>query len=343
MTVFSKGLRFIRRKVAQVVYFFIRDSFDEFAGNSAILQNIQDLQRLISEAINSDRFKIKEHGQEMVGVKDAIKEHGQELAGVKDHLAGYTKNFAELKGMLDDVQKFGGAINGRCDEMAEFVNFSAAKLRMKKKLDDVPGIDYVKFENKYRGTEALIMQRQAEFLPFFEDSTNVLDIGCGRGEFLQLMREKGTHATGVDIDSGMIEICKNKGLNVIESDVIEFLDEINDDELDGVFCSQVIEHFSFREIKWILHTLSKKLRKGSVVLFETINPRCLPAMRRFYLDSTHVQPVDYETLAFYIEQYGFHAHAGVLSSPIDPALDMNTRELSLIDQYGDYALIIHKS
>ncbi len=346
MNIFSKGFRFIKRKIAQIIYFFIRDSFDEFAGNSAVLQNIQELQRIVSEAVNEDRFKIIDNRKRINENTEGIDENKK---GIDDdhekiaYLEGVVRAVNEdLDARATRIQEFAEAINTKLSNVGEFVNYSPDKLDLQQKMRGIPGVNYVEFENKYRGEENVVKEKQSAFLSFFEKCTNVLDIGCGRGEFLEIMQEKGIHATGIDIDEGMVNRCKEKGLDVTEVDALEFLDTLNEKEVDGVFCSQVVEHFSYREIQWMLYTLSKKLRKEAVVLFETVNSRCLPALQMFYLDMTHVQPVDFEALLYSAENCEFRHSSVVLSSPVDEKLDPITQNLDYIDQYRDYALIINK-
>ena len=286
MNFFSKGFRFVKRKIAQLIYFFIRDSFDEFAGNSATLQNVQDLQRIISEETNNDRFEINQQGKDIGEVKNNINQQGKDIGEVKNVC---NKNINDL-----DVRIGVGieGINKKHSELAEFIEYSPKKMKLKTRLNEIPKIDYVEFENKYRGSEDLIKKRQSVFVEFFKNCNNVLDIGCGRGEFLELLHKENIYSTGIDIDSGMVKRCKEKGLNVIKADVFEFLEDLENDVLDGIFCSQVVEHLSFKEIQYFIYLLSQKVRPEGVALFETINPRCIKAMQNFYLDITHVQPVD---------------------------------------------------
>lgn len=328
MNIFSKGLRFIKRKIAQVIYFFIRNNFDEFAGNSAILQSIQNLQRIISEEVNSDRFKIKDHEEKIKDVKEEIKDQKQIIEII---------NARVIK-----LQNFAQEISGKYDELSSFVAYSPLKMRLKMKMGKIPEVDYVAFENRFRGSEKSIKDRQSSYLSFFKKCSNVLDIGCGRGEFLEILRDNNIYATGIDINDGMVEICKKKGLNVFKVDIFEFLENLNIDEVDGVFCSQVVEHFSFKEVQFIFYLLGKTLKKKGIMLFETVNTRCLEALQMFYLDMTHMQPVDVEALLFIAESYGFRHNTTILSSPLGEAFSLTTENFGEISKYRDYALVVNK-
>ena len=105
---------------------------------------------------------------------------------------------------------------------------------------------YVGFEDQFRGSAEDIRERVAEYLPIFAGSSDVLDIGCGRGEFLALLREHGVTARGIDINRAMVEVCREKGLDAEEADALEHLRALPDGSLGGLFAAQVIEHLDPR-------------------------------------------------------------------------------------------------
>jgi 2-polyprenyl-3-methyl-5-hydroxy-6-metoxy-1,4-benzoquinol methylase len=166
--------------------------------------------------------------------------------------------------------------------------------------------DYFMFEERYRGSEAQIKDRQRAYLGYFDGCTDVLDLGCGRGEFLELLREKGIAARGVETGKDALLLCRHKGLAVIEANLLSHLESLQDDSAGGIFCSQVIEHLPAAAQIQLVNLSHKKLRAKSPLIVETINPECLFALcRNFYLDPTHVRPVHPEMLAFTMGSVGF--------------------------------------
>ncbi len=178
--------------------------------------------------------------------------------------------------------------------------------------------DYFLFEKHFRGAESVIKARQAAYLEYFIGKRDVLDLGCGRGEFLELMRENGIRARGAEISLDMFLLCQEKGLDVFQMDLFSCLESVPDGSLGGIFCSQVIEHLSSKQLLELVTLAKQKLAPESGVVLETINPECLFALaRNFFLDPTHVRPVHPEMLQFLLKSLGFKRVELKFSSRVD--------------------------
>ena len=165
---------------------------------------------------------------------------------------------------------------------------------------------YASFEDTFRGSAHEISHRLADYVPLFTDASDVLDLGCGRGEFLDLLRERGVGAQGVDINHEMVEICRARGLQVSEGDGLAHLEALPDGAIGGLFASQVVEHFQPQQLQRLLDLAFHKLRPGALVVLETINPACWFAFFESYLrDITHVRPIHPDTLKFLLRASGF--------------------------------------
>jgi len=165
---------------------------------------------------------------------------------------------------------------------------------------------YVGFEDQFRGSPDEIRRRVAEYLPTFEKSSNVLDVGCGRGEFLELLRDHGVKARGIDINAAMVEVCRGKGLQAETGDALAYVRELPDSSLGGLFAAQVVEHLEPRYLTRLLDAAFDKLRPGAPIVLETINPACWFAFFESYIrDLTHVRPVHPDTLKYLLIATGF--------------------------------------
>jgi len=183
------------------------------------------------------------------------------------------------------------------------------------------GFDHVEFEERFRGTEEEIREHQRIYVPYFEGCDNVVDIGCGRGEFLELLRERGIKARGMDLDLDMILLCRDKGLDVVMGDAFAYLASLPDESVGGVFAAQVIEHLPPRRIIELVKLCHRKLSPGGVLILETPNPKCLMVFAEsFYKDPTHIQPAHPDTMQFLFGATGFTEVELRFLAPVDPAL-----------------------
>jgi SAM-dependent methyltransferase len=170
--------------------------------------------------------------------------------------------------------------------------------------DGQPFVDYFAFESRMRGTVEEIRERQRPYVEDFRRAAPVLDVGCGRGEFLSLLREAGIDARGVDVDPNMAAFAARDGLEVVVSDAVAYLEVLEDGSLGGLFSAQVVEHLAPAQLVRFLELAARKLRSGGLFIAETINPLSPVALRNYFADLTHVQPLVPETLAMLVEQAG---------------------------------------
>lgn len=166
-------------------------------------------------------------------------------------------------------------------------------------------LDYFAFEARMRGSTAEVRERQRAYVDDFRDAAPVLDVGCGRGEFLGLLREAGIEARGVDLDADMVAFCRAEGLEVEQADAVAHLAELGDDSLGGIFAAQVVEHLRPPALVRFFELAATKLRPGGVLVAETVNPLALGALKNYFADLTHAQPLVPETLVLLARQAGF--------------------------------------
>jgi 2-polyprenyl-3-methyl-5-hydroxy-6-metoxy-1,4-benzoquinol methylase len=134
----------------------------------------------------------------------------------------------------------------------------------------------------------------------------VLDVGCGRGEFLELMQDAGLETAGIDVDPAMVEHCHRKGLDqVVEADAASYLDACEDGSLGAIFAAQVIEHLPYAELLRVLRASRRKLKDGGVLVLETVNPHSPQGLKHFWIDPTHRHPLFPETVVALCRLVGF--------------------------------------
>lgn len=222
-------------------------------------------------------------------------------------------------------------------------------------------MDYFKFEDAFRGTRSGVKALQSAYKPYFMVNGNapILDIGCGRGEFLELMWDNGIPAYGIDLYEPFVKYCKERGFNVQLGDALTHLNALEDCTLGGIFMSQVIEHLSSDYVIALITTAYKKLMPGCYFILETPNPDCLAALSEFNIDMSHIKPVHYKAIEYLFKEANYQSverHHNeqtlypVRAKHIDAEHIKNVNEFNqgidhineLLFGYRDYTLIAKK-
>jgi 2-polyprenyl-3-methyl-5-hydroxy-6-metoxy-1,4-benzoquinol methylase len=165
---------------------------------------------------------------------------------------------------------------------------------------------YLGFEDRFRGTPESIRARVQSYVPIFAAARDVVDVGCGRGELLELLRDNGITARGADTNPAMVEECRARGLKVEHADAVTFLEAQADGSLGGLAAIQVVEHLEPAYLTRLLSLAYQKLRPAAPLVLETINPACWMAFFEAYIrDLTHVRPLHPDTLRYLVQASGF--------------------------------------
>ncbi len=151
--------------------------------------------------------------------------------------------------------------------------------------------DYAAFEDLFRGPAERVLEAQRPYLELVREHAPVLDVGCGRGEFLGMLASEGIASAGVDTDPGMVARCIALGLQVALGDGNAHLEGLQDGSLGTVFCAQVIEHLPYAELQRMLALSLRKLRPGGLFIAETVNPHRISSLKTFWVDLTHQHPI----------------------------------------------------
>lgn len=220
--------------------------------------------------------------------------------------------------------------------------------------DAVPDDLYAAFEERFRGSTDEIQSRVAVYLPFLREAgvgsteAPLLDLGCGRGEWLDVVRAADLHARGVDRNPVVVDACRERGLDVALGDLLETLRAQPDASLGAVSALHVIEHLPWARLIELLDEVRRVLRPGGIAIFETPNPEnLLVGAATFHSDPTHRNPLPHGTMQFMLEARGFapvrllrlHPYPDGVGLPTVSAADLAHRLNSLFFGPQDYALI----
>jgi len=292
---------------------------------------LRKLMRWYVEPLAADQ---RVYNSSVLKLVDSLSERADTAAAANERAQQLLR---ELEERLTRVERRGGAGVASAPPVTVAAQPAAAALP-----------DYFAFESRMRGSVDAIRERQRRYVDDLRAAAPVLDVGCGRGELLQLLREAGVEARGIDADADMVAYARGEGLDVEQADLVEFLGRQEDGSLGGIFMGQVVEHLPASVLVRALELAAAKLRAGGVLIAETINPLSPLALRHYFADLTHAQPLVPETLELLARQSGFaqtelrylNEPAERLTEPDDPVIAANVRRLNeLLFAPLDYALV----
>lgn len=244
--------------------------------------------------------------------RSGLKELEARLSAQEREAAGARGEIELLLARLQKIVEAQAAAGQVGGEVVEQIRAERARSR---------GASYVAFEDLHRGSREDIKRKQELYVEHFGGAVGeerpLLDLGCGRGEFLELARDHGLAAIGVDLNPEMVAACQKQGLNASESDAVAFLRQQPDGRFGGILMSQLIEHLPLEQLTELVNLCVAKLAGGGVLIAETINPQCLTTFSSaFYLDLTHIKPIHPEATRFLWRWAGLHEIEVLYLSPV---------------------------
>jgi len=220
---------------------------------------------------------------------------------IKDHKLNILDNQRRLRLLLEEARK----------RLPEPISVEQIETMVQED-DHLLDAMYVAFEDRFRGTREDIKKRQRIYLPYMTEvikntgGASVLDVGCGRGEWLELLKENKIEATGIDLNRIMVHECTERGLNVKEAEVIDYLRKLESNSLAAVTGFHIVEHLPLKTMISLFDESLRVLKSGGIVIFETPNPENLiVGACNFYTDPSHINPIPPHTLEFLLEARGF--------------------------------------
>lgn len=222
------------------------------------------------------------------------------------------------------------------------------------------------FSEIERGSSDVLLEKLKQYVPYYTDAKGpIADLGCGKGDFLELLSEAGTKAYGIDLDEDQVRLATDRNLDARLEDIFKHLESLSDNSLGGVFSSQVVEHLPAELVPQLYEELFRVVMSGGRVIFETPNPATFAThVQSFWRDPTHIRPVPVSALDFSARSAGFINEQTVFTSPSpdaerlarleiepkDPLLselvrrfNQNAEKLDdLLFGYQDYALVVRK-
>jgi SAM-dependent methyltransferase len=310
--------RWVRRQAMRAIGsdFFARQQA-QLDAIVARFEQIADKQRadhkrllgLVGESLREIRTGLEQLTAHTGTLTENVRNLNRDLAGEQSP-GRLRQDLDEIQGHLARVLQQTDAVWGSLDRMHGFVDEERKMLGR-----------FSPFFELSRGPEQAIRDQQAMYVPEFAGKSAVVDLGCGRGEFLDLLRGAGIDAEGVDIDAELVAKARAKGHRVHQADLLDWLVAQPDASRDGIFCAQVVEHFPLPTVDRLVAHAARVLVPDGRLVLETLNPTSLNIfMGPHWADPSHRQPIHPWTLSVMCQTRGFMENRVVFSAPPPPEM-----------------------
>jgi 2-polyprenyl-3-methyl-5-hydroxy-6-metoxy-1,4-benzoquinol methylase len=345
----------VARKTSEYLQPFVKDQ-GEF--NGAMVHLINELITALTESFSRIRqfhSVLIQYFQRIIPVLDA---RSREVSAL--HREDFELIYEKLDMQIQTLQLETKSLEISTGQLNHLANLLQSG-KVEQKEISKPDLVYYHFEESFRGSRDDIKERMRSYVQYFQKAEGtIVDLGCGRGEFLELLQEHSLNAIGVDSSAEMIAACRERGLKAEQEDLLQYLRNQKEKSLGGIFSAQVVEHLPPDYLMNLLATVHTRLKPGSVMVLETINIASAYSFLQMYTrDITHKTPLHPETLLFLLNSFGFQKSQILFSSPVPaPArlqllsdesrqenkfFNDNMRKLNqLLFDYQDYAVLGYK-
>jgi O-antigen chain-terminating methyltransferase len=303
----------------------------------------------IHDALNKGYMTLEAQMNKHAGEQTEVQQRqAAELQGLRTQLE------QQIDELVDRLQKFRMDIAQQETRLANFLDktsVAAEPVQNTGERDHLLDSMYFALEDTLRGTPEQVKEAVQVYLPVLRDAaitTDILDVGCGRGEWLEVLRDNGFQARGIDTNRVVLQRCKELSLDVTEAEALTYLGSLTDSSLNAVTAFHFAEHLPLDALVRFLDEAGRTLKPGGLLILETPNPEnLLVGSCNFYLDPTHKNPIPIPTLKLLVEARGFRCQEVMKLHPVASAkIEVKDQLTSHLNHflYGpmNYAVVARK-
>ena len=315
----------------------------------AHIKNSNSIQRELKEKLENNINRVEEKLEDKI---DRVEDKVEDKVDIEDNIGLYQKLIKEKETIKLYLNRLDALINEAKKSTPPTIKFSKIEALSQLKENRFESL-YAEFEDKFRGEKKEIKDKLSIYLPFLYTVTkdtqkaNILDIACGRGEWLELLKDNGYRAKGIDLNPNMVHICQKEGLDVEQQEALKYLKSLPSNSLSLITGFHIIEHLrSFDEVLELLEESHRVLDGGGFIIYETPNPRnILVGASDFYIDPSHQTPLHPMTMKFFAQKLSFKNVSSLIINDTK-LIDIDRIDFTKIEDYvsigRDYALIGYK-
>ncbi len=278
---------------------------------ASLKRDAADRYRLLGDDIRLLREASNQVETGLAELSRSFQDHQAGAGDLDDRLAAVTGRANDLNSRLATAESHLGNLQAEMAGMEEPLALASAEQKEERRRVEAVAAVYPRLESRFRGPRALIQERQKVYLPFLEEGSPaksglpILDLGCGRGEWLELLAGNGFTALGVEQNQVIASECRGMGLKVEDSEAVLFLSGLEEGSVGAVTAFHLLEHLPFAVWLGLLRETARVLAPGGMAIFETPNPaNILVSSDDFFLDPTHVRPIPSRLLCHVVETVG---------------------------------------
>jgi len=269
--------------------------------------------------------------EKLILENELLKKKQKEMNEIHKEMVKFIGDLREELSQIKTTARISNERTRRMERLAKYPELAIAveqqpiiqenNIQYSQRIND-DSFDYFMFDEYYRGNKQKIKERQKRYIKYFKGKENVLDLGCGRGYFCELLQFQGISYLGIDNNPDMLSACQENSLNVMNSEIMDYLNRQPNQSIGGVFLGNIVDHFTPQQFYELLRLVYQKLQPGAYCVMESVNPQSIQTMQEYpFTDVLNGKLLNPRTAKFMYESAGLNLVQLDFCSSLDSGFD----------------------